>query len=170
MKKISFLILIIVWSCSPKMKNDFDEIIHYTIEDSVAKKLKNDQRFSQIYSDVNAHKINYEVFENELIMYGYKGKTITKANKNQVDDIITNTLYYGGHLVACEPIYRDILILKKNQKNQAVVKLCFECGMTDAYGKIKSNVELDDVEDYDLYQKNFRKLYTILHGKEYREK
>lgn len=67
-------------------------------------------------------------------------------------------------MVACEPIYRDILILKKDKKAKAVVKLCFECSMIDSYGKINSNVKKVAEKDFDLYMKNFQKLHTLLHN------
>lgn len=110
MKNLCLLFALIILGCSPKATNDFDQIIHYSITDSLANKLKNDQRFSEIYSSINAHKINYEVFENELAMYGFSGKSLPSSTKEQVNEHITNTLYYDGHLVACVPFYRDILI------------------------------------------------------------
>jgi hypothetical protein len=65
------------------------------------------------------------------------------------------------------PSYRDILILKKNKKTIAILKICFECDMVDKYGIINSTFKESDIDE-DNYFVNFKNLYKILYNKEYK--
>jgi hypothetical protein len=117
---------------------------------------------------VYGHKMNFETFEKELILYGYTKNIIPKQNIQKIDKFITNEIYYDGHLTACVPSYRDILILKKDNKIVSVLKLCFECGMVNKYGIINSTFKESDV-DMDNYFINFENFYKMLYNKEYKK-
>ena len=153
-------------SCKKEREiNNFTEITHYFIDSEIGNKNDTIKRFNEIFSSVYGHKINFQTFENELISYGYN-KNIKSAEKiRNIDEFITNDIYYESHLTACIPSYRDVLILKKNNKIVNVLKLCFECGMIDKYGGLKSNCE--KVVDFETYFLNFADFYKTLHGSTY---
>ncbi|MCZ8198041.1 MAG: hypothetical protein O9267_10575 [Flavobacterium sp.] len=163
----SSIIVLFLFSCKKERNvNNFDEIIHYVITDEIADKNDTTKRFNEIFMSVYGHKLNFQTFEKELISYGYIKNLVPKEKIKKIDEFITNDIYYESHLTACVPSYRDILILKKNNKIVSVLKLCFECGMIDKYGVIESNCS--ENIDFDTYFMNFEGFYKTLHGKTYK--
>ncbi|MBC7525132.1 MAG: hypothetical protein H7239_11920 [Flavobacterium sp.] len=168
MKKFVFLTIIIILSlnCKNERKiNHFDEIYHYALPSEMSTKNSSVKRFNEIFSSVYGHKINLKTFEKELISFAYTKNTIPKEKIQQVDEFVTNDIFYKSHLTACIPSYRDVLILKKNHKIVSVLKLCFECGMVDKYGALKS--QCNKIDNFENYFMNFENFYKTLHGKTY---
>ncbi|MFN7100935.1 MAG: hypothetical protein ACK4M4_11245, partial [Flavobacterium sp.] len=126
---------------------------------------KNDtvKRFNEIFSSVNGHKINFQTFDQELIAYGYIKNPVPKEKIKKIDEFLTNDINYESHLTACVPSYRDILILKKNNKTVSVLKICFECGMVDKYGALESNYSKNT--NFDNYFMNLEVFHKTLYGK-----
>jgi hypothetical protein len=165
----STLIVLLLFSCKKeKTINHFDEIIHYNIDDEMAKKNDTIKRFNEIYMSVYGHKINFDTFEKELISYGYKKNIIPNEKILKIDEFVSNDIYYDSHLTACVPFYRDILILKKDNKIVSVLKLCFECSMIDKYGVLESSYGKN--VDFDTYFMNFENFYKTLYSKPYKRK
>ncbi len=157
---LAFLLL----NCkNEKNTNNFDDIIHFVITDEIASKNDTVKRFNEIFSSVNEHKINFQTFEKELISYGYVKNPVPKEKIRKIDEFLTNDINYKSHLTACDPSYRDILILKKNNKTVSVLKICFECGMVDKYGVLESNY-INNI-DFDTYFMNLEVFNKTLYGK-----
>ena len=69
------------------------------------------------------------------------------------------------NLTACTPLYRDVLILKKNNKIVSILKICFDCGMIANYGdEIKNNFNEKDIESDDYFNE-FEKFHQTLTNK-----
>ncbi len=160
------IIVLFFFGCKKEKKvNHFDEIIHYNIDNKIAKTNDTIKRFHEIFMSVYGHKISFETFEKELILYGYTKNSLDEEKIKKVDFFISNKIYYDSHLTACVPSYRDILILKKNKKTIAILKICFECSMIDKYGIINSTFKESDIDSYFV---NFENLYKMLYNKEYK--
>jgi hypothetical protein len=171
MKYIFFLIIGILFTNCKKQEaeNNFDEIIHYQITDEGALKNKESERFFTIFTSLEKHKLDLQSFEKEIIDFGFTKHTFQKEKTKAINDFITNKIYYKENFTACVPYYRDILILKSKGKTIAILKICFECNMTEYYGKINTNfTEIKNEEDFNNYFRDFNQLYFILTGKEYK--
>lgn len=135
MKKIILLLcLTLIISCEKEpVYNNFDEIIHYQITNKDAYKVDSINEFLGILGLNGNHTIRFSKIESELSGYGFKKINIIDGKVKSIDSIITNNLIYETNLIACSPIYRDILILKKKKQIVGVLKLCFECNIAESY-------------------------------------
>ena len=150
-------------------ENNFDEIVHYQITNESILKNKEYERFYTIFNSLKKHQLNLQTFEKELISFGYTQNTFQNDKTKAINDFITNKIYYKENFTACIPNYRDILILKNNGKTTAVLKICFECTMTEYYGKINSNfTEIKNNEAFKNYFSEFNQLHILLTGEEYK--
>ena len=164
-----FIIVFFTYCKNKETKNEFDEIIHYQISDETALKNKESERFFTIFTSLKKHKLGLQTFEKELIDFGFKKHTFQKEKTKAINDFITNKIYYKENFTACIPHYRDILILKSKGKTIAILKICFECTMTEYYGKINTNfTEIKNEEAYNNYFSEFKQLHFILTDKKYR--
>ena len=170
MKYVYYIIIgLLMTSCKKnETENNFDEIVHYQITNESILKNKESERFFKIFSSLKKHKTSLQTFEKELISFGYTQHTFQKEKTKAIEDFITNKIYYKENFTACIPQYRDILILKNNGKTIAVLKICFECTMTEYYGKINSNfTEIKNNEAFKNYFSEFNQLHVLLTGEEY---
>ncbi len=164
---LSILGLLIFSSCKKqKLINHYDEINHYSIDNESANKFDDVKRFNEIFTNVYSHKLNFYTFEKELISFGYKKNKLNIEKVREVDEFLSNNIYYESHLTACIPSYRDIVVLKKRNKIVGIIKICFECSMIDKYGEIKTSLVENDIDE--SYFSNFDSLYKILHNKDFK--
>ena len=171
MKYIFLLIIGILFNNCKKqeVENNFDEIVHYQITNESILKNKEYERFYTIFNSLKKHQLNLQTFEKELIDFGFKKHTFQKEKTKAINDFITNKIYYKENFTACIPHYRDILILKSKGKTIAILKICFECTMTEYYVKINTNfTEIKNEEAYNNYFSEFKQLHFILTDKKYR--
>ena len=143
---ILLLTIILVFGCKPEVKNDFDEIIHYSIDDSNAKLFENNEEFKALYNGLGTPINMDQSFENKLVQFRYQKKIIPKNKIAKINSSLENDLNLEFYETACMPIYRDILILKKDKSTKAIIKICFDCGMNESLGKIESNFEFESEE------------------------
>ncbi len=54
-----------------------------------------------------------------------------------------NQMYAG-----CEPVYRDILIFRRNQKTIGIARLCFQCEMSDIVGTDRNTTDFGQSGDF----------------------
>lgn len=160
MQKLDLLLLsLIVCSCKSEAQNDFDTIIHYSINDEKALQNENNNSFNELYSGLEAPKSIDKDFELKLISYSFT-KTIVRDDKiSAICTTISNDINLKYHEVGCIPMYRDILIFQKDKKTKAVLKVCFECGMNDLSGKFESNFNYKETDN----MSNYETLYKIIY-------
>lgn len=145
------------------LTNNFDEILYFTVSDEIEKKNENNQKFQDVYSNLDDKNININKFENQLIDLGFTSKNIPKNKIKNILETVTNDINLKYHEVACVPLYNDIFIFKKNKKPVAALKICFHCGMNESIGKINSNFNTQNPDEIS----NYSVLYEILYNKEY---
>ena len=142
---------------------DYDEVEHY-------KKNVTHEELSEIYNQVaksgkksifldiveNDYPKNVdENFEKSLINNGFKKTILNKSKYEEINNIFSEQNCLINSASACIPIYRDILIFKKNKKTIGVAKICFDCQMFYIIGTQKN------VQDFGA-NGNFEKLEPLL--------
>ena len=158
-KLVLSVLIVIVCSCKSKSQNDFDTIIHYSITDEKAVRNENNNSFKELYSGLETPKSIDKDFEIKLISYGFTKKIVRDDKTSAICKTISNNINLKYHEVACIPMYRDILIFKKDNKTKAVLKVCFECGMNDLSGKFESNFNYQETD----LMSNYETLYKIIY-------
>ena len=96
-----------------------------------------------------------ENFEKSLINNGFKKTILNKSKYEEINNIFSEQNCLINSASACIPIYRDILIFKKNKKTIGVAKICFDCQMFYIIGTQKN------VQDFGA-NGNFEKLEPLL--------
>jgi hypothetical protein len=169
MKKIFFLLTVILLSCNSKEEKyfEYDEIEYYKseIEEDQIGILYDNQKKSKIDSlkmgvilgEIPKSIPNTEFIEN-LKSFGYTKSKIDSKKFNKINEIFTEKRHSELYATACIYIYRDILIFKKNSKIIGVAKICFGCDANVIIGTKANTEEFGMNGDYE-------KLRKILHEK-----
>lgn len=120
---------------------DFDEAIYYHTSISKDKyysiilkdKVADEDRFFGLLSNGSwpNTEIEVEQFENRISTERrYQSKELdSKSVEALRSEIFTEKKCDDVILAACEPVYRDIFLLKKRKKPVGVAKICLECGL-----------------------------------------
>ncbi len=115
---------------------DYDEVDYYSIDitendamklDSLSKFSKTNQLKYDLISNDFPDKLYQIDFEKKIEKVGYKMKSIGKNDFKSLNKIFIEKTYQDGITFACIPVYRDILIFKKNKKIIGFTKICFDC-------------------------------------------
>lgn len=145
MKTVLFCLLLLLSSCQYK-HFDFDAVYHYKIDisgDALNKFLSKTNKtpdeaiLEVILTENEPYKIDPEVVKNIERLYPIQ----KKLNSTEAEKI--NAIYYDGYNFTrsrCVPVYRDILLFKKNDSVVGISKICFDCDMQyniDIYGNEK---------------------------------
>ena len=139
MKALSiFLLIIILSSCETESKDyfKFDEVVHFKLNPNInndsifPNKIKSeiDSLRKQIIIGDRPDKISDSIFINDLEKIGFAKIKIDSFSNEKINDIYQKkSSPFFKTSMACEAVYRDILIFKKNQKTIGFSKICFEC-------------------------------------------
>ncbi|MFN5982661.1 MAG: hypothetical protein ACK46Y_01280 [Fluviicola sp.] len=138
----------------------FDSVEHYSlkIDESVFINDSKNKDLIDLYEYLVGERINELKDTNqlsELIRLGYQ-KSILPSSKNaDLNKLFSEKGKVIPIVMDCEPMYRDILVLKKKNKTIGIAKICFECGQSEFIGTSKKT---------DGFGKNgeFQKLKTLL--------
>lgn len=121
---------------------DFDEIVHYEFPLSETEFLKlmqtknkteKEKQLSLFFSDecpktqqeIDSFCKVIELFKEnkEVIAPNYTTEMRQLFSEKKCNDILR---------ASCAPIYRDIFIFRKKEKNVGIIKLCFDCSLSIA--------------------------------------
>lgn len=144
MKCLFFVLLALsLVSCSKREYFDFDKIDHYhvNIDDSLVYELNDNPSKSELDSLKN-EMISYDTplnisdlfFIDKLTKMGFKRTSVDTSKFTSIRTIFTEKYTLLNETTRCEPIYRDILIFKKQNKVIGTAKLCFSCMQSDIHG------------------------------------
>ncbi len=137
----------------------YDEVIHYSStidEDSLAKlyaldpgiidpgedDTKQDLTRLQLLRD----KLLFEDFPlqmsdtlivDSLTMIGYRSDVVSNTKFVMLDSIFSERILNEIVNYSCAPVYRDILVFKKDNKTVGVAKICFGCEQSVIIGTRK---------------------------------
>lgn len=141
---------------------EFDEIVHYSINDNNQNANKDNDTFQNWYYRDFPNSLNDDLSSvSDLLNYGYNYNIIPFNKYSQINKIFSEKELREGRTIMCTPKYRDILFFRKNKKIVGIAKICFECEKCQIVGTKKNTISFYNPE-------NFKKLYKILYGKEYK--
>lgn len=133
---------------------DFDELDHYhiSIEDTeipMHDSLSNSEKlFSSVIFGNGPSDMS---FIDSLQALGFTYKHVDSTQIAEIKEIFkTRPIPEKEEMIAnaCEPVYRDILIFKKNHKPIGFAKLCFECEDYYIHGSSVNTEPFAQLMDY----------------------
>ncbi len=155
-------------SLNPKPFFDFDEITHIRIDisdneyDDLYNHKKGTPERNLVYflSKNRPEEITDSAIEESIKNVAHKIMPVDPTFFTEMKDSI-----FAEHkssapplALACEPIYRDILIFKMNKKTVGIAKICFKCCMYHITGAKSNTGNFGQYRDFkrlaDLLKKN----------------
>jgi len=145
----------------------FDAIDYYKsdIDENTAMNLVNTQSTVldsieyNLIIDETSENISDEYFINNLTKAGYKKTEINSADFQQITNLFSEQQEREGLYFACIPIFRDILVFKKNEKVIGAAKICFGCNDYKIIGTNANTENFGQGKDYEILSLIFNK-YT----------
>lgn len=118
-----FLIFCLI-SCKDQQLQSatFDEIIHYKLDTLAV----NEMDISDILSGEAIQNISDTLIIDRFTEFGFVKSIVEKSDYIKLNQVLTSTENTKDYS-KCLPVYRDFLILKKNNKTVGIFKICFEC-------------------------------------------
>ncbi|SFN09558.1 hypothetical protein SAMN05421738_106182 [Algoriella xinjiangensis] len=146
---------------------DFDEVDYYSIvinEDDATKLLDNhiskldEKRYNLIMNPQFPGLLSEIKLIGNFQELGFKKSTIRPDKFSKLNKIFIEKSEQDGISAACIPIFRDILIFKKENKITGFTKICFDCHQYHIIGTNADTKNFGEGQDYE-------KLGEILYDK-----
>ncbi|MDQ0784234.1 hypothetical protein [Chryseobacterium sp. W4I1] len=140
-----------------KVYFDYDAIDHYHINmdensimalDTIPNRSKKDQLKLDILINKTPKDINDTQFIKSLDKLGFKQTVIRSHNFKKINEIFIEKTVSENIEYACIPIYRDILIFKRQKKVIGIAKICFECNQKHIVGTNANTENFGQDGDY----------------------
>jgi len=140
-----------------KVYFDYDAIDHYHINmdensimalDTIPNRSKKDQLKLDILINKTPKNINDTEFIKSLEKIGFKKSVIKNQNLKKINDIFIEKTVSENIEYACVPIYRDILIFKKQKAIIGMAKICFDCHQKHIVGTNANTENFGQDGDY----------------------
>lgn len=167
MRKIFVYILpLFIISCSTynPFFEDFDQVHYYHLKDVSLidhNKIKDSTAIKIIYDEFPEETRSEEFFS------CLGDQRFIKSNLNEKDILTLKKVFTEKFAIsitekACAPLFRDILIFKKNNKTIGIAKICLECEKFYLVGnKVTSNIdsfgENNEFEDLEIIFREYNK-------------
>jgi hypothetical protein len=147
-----FAVLCVLYHCYSKANFEFDEAIHYSLTDDKTEKIPFDD--SLVFGNF-PYAISDTLFIAKLEKKGFVKKQIDKSRNEQLKSILTSDFGITIGTKKCEVVYRDIIVLKTNNKITGIAKICFGCGEHHFIGRNFNEYNFDKYDDLEklLYSK-----------------
>lgn len=120
----------------------FDSAEHYSlkIDESIFFKSNQSKEVEDLYEYLVGGKISEIKDTNqlsELLRLGYQKNVLSSSKNTELQKLFSEKGKVIPIVKDCEPMYRDILVLKKKNKTIGIAKICFECGQSEFIGTSK---------------------------------
>ena len=132
---------------------DFDEVIHYSIvlesnyymdlENREALPIIEKQKYSIVYGNVLEDLVDTS-FLNSMVEMGFSKYSLSNRKFARLNQILSEVEVEEMSVTECIPIYRDILVFKKQGKIIGLAKICFECRKSKIVGTDKNTFGFED--------------------------
>lgn len=161
------LVNLIFFSCRPKTGKkyfDYDAITHYSnnydgykLQELIEIQPKStvDSLKLNVIIGITPRDISDLFFIERLEEIGYTRKSIDKSIFKDIDKIFIEKSVDEHLATSCIPIYRDILLFKKQNKVIGTAKICFDCMDSQINGTAANTSNFGQDGDY-------RRLQAIL--------
>ncbi|MCZ8170011.1 MAG: hypothetical protein O9297_07840 [Flavobacterium sp.] len=136
---------------------EFDTVIHYSKNitgDSISyiyNKEKSDPKYKlyrKIFESEYPKKLSEKSIEKELVEFGYIANVLSQTQKKDINFLFSKYVNDEYIFQGCIPVYRDILIFKKNEEVIGIAKICFDCKMLYIVGSNKKYSNLVDFSEF----------------------
>jgi Tfp pilus assembly PilM family ATPase len=129
---------------------EFDEVDHYVTsisEDRIVRlndveQTDSDKHLSDLLFEENLPTLDKD-FETKLKRAYNLESTANENQKTQINEIYKSKVLPRISETKCLPVFRDILIFKKNDRITGVSKICFDCNMDFTIDSLGNLGELD---------------------------
>ncbi len=91
-----------------------------------------------------------------LEQVGYRKEVMASAKFKEIDGIFMEKQTSENLATACIPVYRDILVFKKEGKVTGVAKICFSCGAYQIKGTTAHTANFGQDGDYGKLERILR--------------
>ncbi len=137
---------------------DFDAVDYYhsDMDENTAANLINQQKTAidsiqyNLIIDETSEDISNAYFINNLEKAGFKKIKIESADFKNLNQLFSEKAERDGLNFACIPIFRDILVFKKNDKVTGVAKICFGCNDYKIIGTDANTSNFGQGKDYEI--------------------
>lgn len=147
---------------SPKIKYgkqffDYNKLDHYYIDtsDSSILSLYNSQdksKIDKIKYEVIAGETPNDITDQEFLKFiekiGYSKSKVDSSKFKALNKIFIEKPEEDMEVRACAPVYRDILIFKKDKKINGIMKICFNCHQYRIFGTNANTKNFGSNTDY----------------------
>lgn len=137
---------------------DFDAVdyYNYNIDENTAMNLLDYRKTAldsikyNLILDETSEDISNEYFIVNLTKAGFKKKEIESEDFQKLSNLFSEHPVREGLDFACIPIFRDILVFKKNEKVVGVAKICFGCNDYKIIGTDANTSNFGQGKDYEI--------------------
>ncbi len=136
---------------------DFDKVDHYSIQISEAvlyeiEEKENLNRSERLKIDLiqydKPEKLGDSLFIQQLPNLGFEKHTVSEEKFAELNEIFSEKPHKEIYELACEHVYRDILIFKKSYSIIGIAKICFHCSGSQIIGTNANTTEFGQSGDY----------------------
>ncbi|MCK6607700.1 MAG: hypothetical protein L6Q46_05265 [Flavobacterium sp.] len=159
---------IIIFSCIENKKEsqsfniNYDKIDHYHLNTETSKIYnglahKEKEILNEILYSASPSSINDLTAINIIESQSEKKTIDSKFNSEIVKSVSLHEINQNEEqpITSCEPIYRDILIFRKENKITSIIKICFDCSENQVLG-----INFDSSKYF--FGVNYKKLKKLL--------
>jgi hypothetical protein len=134
---------------------DIDENELWEIKDKVKKTEEENDILTLVFTLRRDTTADYESLKN-IDRLGFTKTEVPSAQFEEIAEVFCERKHKAPAYSACVPIYRDILVFRKNNKLSGMAKICFECSISSIAGTNRNTEEFGQSGDY-------KKLYDLLY-------
>ena len=108
-----------------------------------------EEKYNIILNDEFPKTINEINFIKDLSSLGFKKSSIKPKKFTDLNQIFVEKSEQDGIVFACIPVFRDLLVFKKNNKITGFAKICFECNQSHIIGSKSDTKNFGQGQDYE---------------------
>lgn len=151
---ITLLFVLLMLSCKSKEEKmffDFDNVEYYSLNKNKEEEINENNRkgikdsvfenilYNEFPKEFSDEKFINIINSNGFSKYKFSRKDVEELNENIFIEKVFFNLFQGNY--ACAPVYRDILVFKKQNKISGIAKICLSCKQYYFIGS-KKNLEI----------------------------
>jgi hypothetical protein len=133
----------------------FDEVIHYSFNDLkeedifVSEEEQTNSILQKVVTESSTSTLKDTVLMTQLEPIGFQKTVLSKSGVRELN-LFLNRSHHQKMVYECIPIYRDILLLRRNNKTTDILKICFEC-LQSARISGEQSINID-ISDYHYFE------------------
>lgn len=139
---------------------DFDQLEHYTSEIDELKLLEDESNLTenqmlqnQILLGDTPQDSKDTTFIKQLETIGFERKNIPVNKHQAIKELFREKQHAESEFTLCLPIYRDLIIFRKNGEIVGIAKICFDCDRHQIVGTAAKTDEFGQSGDYSTLAK-----------------